>query len=112
MLIAFELTMPGRNSWDGKWSGEDRCYVIVKGLRKPPELRSYGYNFGDGWYARVAVFEVSPTTARKLRKQSNGFCGYDWMVDSIIRDGAIYASADEKPEVKALGTGADATGGG
>ena len=98
MLIAFELSMPGRNSWNGKWSGENRLYVIVKSLRtNPPKLGLYSYDFGDGWRANIAVREVTSAAARTLRKQSNGFCSYDWMVDSIIRDGDIYGPTQPKP---------------
>lgn len=26
-----------------------------------------------------------------------GFCGYEWMIDSIIRDGDIYSTIKPKP---------------
>ena len=97
MLISFELSMPGNNAWNGKWSGEGRCYVIVRGLRSPPKLGYYSYSFGDGWRAAVTVREVSSSAAAKLRKQSAGFCGYDWMVDSIINEGDIYGPTKKKP---------------
>lgn len=100
MLISFELSMPGRNSWNGKWSGQENCYAIVRSFgKKHPKLGLYEYNFGDGWRAQVAVREVTSPAARNLRKQSKGFCGYDWMVDSIIRDGDIYGPTQPKPEV-------------
>ena len=92
MLISFELSMPSNNSWNGKWSGEGRCYVIIKSFRKMPstfKLGYYTYNFGDGWRAGVTVREVTSTAARKLRKQSVGFAGYDWMVNEIITYGQI-----------------------
>ena len=101
MIVAFELSMPGRNSWNGKWSGEGRPYVIVKSFRRnPPKLGRYGYNFGDGWYASVNAREVSQSEARTLRAKSKGFCGYDWMVESIIQDGAIYGPTQPKPELE------------
>lgn len=92
MLIAFELSMPNVGSWNGRWSGEGNCYVIVKWFRKMPEtfkLGYYHYDFGDGWSAGVTVRECSSTAAAKLRKQSKGFCGYDWMVDEIVTYGRI-----------------------
>ena len=105
MILAFTLSMPNNNSWDGRWSGEGRLYVVTrtftgaKGGKKAGEIlssRSYYYNFGDGWGASVSVKEVSPSEARQLRKKSNGFCGYDWMVDSIISHGKILNSLEEK----------------
>jgi hypothetical protein len=50
---------------------------------------SYYYNLGDGWAARVSVREVSASEAAKIRCKSAGFCGYDWMIDSIIHYGEI-----------------------
>ena len=96
MLLAFELSMPGCNSWNGKWSGEDRRFVRVlsvgKGCLAKPG--SYGYDFGDGWYASVSVREVDGQEARKLRRVSAGFCGYDWMIDEIRCWGRIKTLAE------------------
>jgi hypothetical protein len=96
MLLAFELSMPGVNSWNGRWSGEQKPHVKVlnvgaKCLAKPGR---YGYDFGDGWRASVTVREVDGKTARKLRRESAGFCGYDWMCDEIRFDGRIKTLAE------------------
>lgn len=40
---------------------------------------------------------VTGEQARTIRKKSEGFCGYDWMVDSILNDGAIYGPTQPKP---------------
>lgn len=101
MNIAFTLTMPGRNTWNGRWSGDEDLFVVIKNFRKPPtafKLGYYSYNFGDGWQAAINVQEVTSPAARKMRKQSKGFCGYEWMIDSIIRDGQIYGPTQPKPE--------------
>ena len=93
--IAFFLSMPNVGSWNGQWSGHGGRYVIVKSFRnKSPILEnltdgSWSYNFGDGWGASVRMKEVDATTARKLKKDSDGFCGYDWMIASIISHGEI-----------------------
>lgn len=103
MLIAFELSMPGKASWNGKWSGEGQVYVRVRTIRKKEggegivEKGCYHYHWEDGWSAAVLVRRVDSTEARKLRRRSAGFCGYDWMVDSIVKHGAIYASHDDRP---------------
>lgn len=46
----------------------------------------YTYNFGDGWVAAVSVREAK---AREI--PSCRFCGYEWMIDSILKRGAITA---------------------
>lgn len=86
--------MPQNNSWNGKWSGEGKSYSIIQKFRENQSNKdlvakilagSYWHNFGDGWAASVDVEEVDGTQARKLKKNSLGFCGYEWMVSSIIR---------------------------
>ena len=29
-IVLFTLSMPGRNSWNGRWSGEGKKYNIVR----------------------------------------------------------------------------------
>lgn len=99
MLISFELSMPSVASWDGKWSGAGKLYVRVMSFRKPPTLPDgkqlagsrHTYNFSDGWVAAVTVREVTSSAAKQLRKDSAGFCGYDWMIKSILQHGEILA---------------------
>lgn len=106
MILAFLLSMPGNNAWNGRWSGDGRCYAVLKSftgkradrLKDTLADRSFGYNFGDGWFARVEVKAVDSTEARRLRKASQGFCGYEWMIDSILADGKIYGPTQPKPE--------------
>lgn len=104
MILSFRLTMPNVNSWNGKWSGEGKKYIITKRfLKKDIELANdlvktgyYHYNFGDGWSAGIYVEEVDSRQAAKLRKLSVGFCGYDWMVESILKYGKILNSLQQK----------------
>jgi hypothetical protein len=109
--LAFILSMPGCSSWNGKWSGEGSLYAIIKsfGSKKAQAkaeiilaARHYGYNFGDGWRAAVEVKRVEGSELRDIRKRSKGFCGYDWMVDSILADGAIYGPTQPKPPLAGL----------
>lgn len=96
-IVVFELSMPNNNAWNKKWSGEGRCYAVVKNLGKSKKAEakaqklagSYYYNFGDGWCASVSVREVTKEQAAKLRRMSKGFCGYNWMIDSILMYGEI-----------------------
>lgn len=87
--VIFELSMPSNNAWNGKWSGEGGDYTVAKriAVAKFDSLKPrYTYNFGDGWIAAVRVREAAPR-----EKASNRFCGYEWMIDSILKRGAITA---------------------
>jgi len=105
LIIEFRLSMPGVASWSGKWSGDGNNYVIykqttLKTLERLGLIRydavtevSWTYPFSDGWRACV--------TARLLRRnekkqKSDGFSGYNWMVDSIIASNCI----KPRPSVK------------
>ena len=105
MKLAFTLTMPNNNSWNGKWTGADRLYVKVIdfGTAKKPLAKyapiigkAFYYNFGDGWGASVSVREVDSKEARELKKKAAGFCGYDWMVDEIRYHGRILTLAERE----------------
>lgn len=89
--VIFELSMPSNNSWNGKWSGEGAVYTVAKTMTnaKFDELKPrYTYSFGDGWIAAVSIREAKPR-----EKATNRFCGYEWMIDSIVRRGTIIADA-------------------
>jgi len=101
MYLEFKLSMPNVGSWNGKWSGEGTYYAIVKRLKfdKAEEVlkhSSYYYGWDDGWGALVKVTQIDAKQARKIQKLSSGFCGYDWMVDSIISFGKILNSKQQK----------------
>lgn len=99
MMLAFVLTMPGRNTWNGRWSGEEMTFAVVKNLgrgqaaRKKGEalLGNHGYAWDDGWRANIEVREVDAAEARRLRAKSRGFCGYEWMVDNLLLYGSTRA---------------------
>ena len=109
MIVSFELTMPNVASWNGRWSGEGKKYFIIRkftgkaskevisklfvGTITPLEARnSWYYRWEDGWGANVEAEIVDAYTANKRKKVSSGFCGYDWMVDSILKNGKIQTS--------------------
>jgi len=108
MILSFELSMPGIGSWNGKWSGAGGLYAIVKNLgrsqkaeakgREIIENGSYAYGWNDGWSARIRVREVDAAEARKIRRASRGFYGYDWMVQLILFYGKIQTGADRVAE--------------
>lgn len=82
--VKFILTMPNVGSWNGKWSGEKDEFSIIKKI--PEKLfkqfqlpATFHYNFGDGWTACIEM-----RLAKSREKATNLFCGYDWMIDSIL----------------------------
>lgn len=99
MKLLFTLNMPNVNSWNGRWSGEGNVYARIRNFgtakktaeRLRPILDSgyFYYNFGDGWGASVTVKEATAEDVKRVKKQSRGFCGYDWMIDSILEHGDI-----------------------
>ncbi|MBK7381654.1 MAG: hypothetical protein IPJ03_22200 [Ignavibacteriales bacterium] len=47
-MLAFILTMPGKGSWDGKWSGEGKLYCETRSLEKQKELEWCEWMDDDG----------------------------------------------------------------
>lgn len=85
--VEFRLLMPGVASWDGKWSGEERNYVLYLQLSEADIGRlsiptGWYYSWDDGWCAEVRARVMEKG---ERRKKSDGFNGYDWMVDNILR---------------------------
>ena len=96
-MIAFELTMPNKGSWNGRWSQEGQVFVRCYDQRKVPKEywnKSFYYRWDDGWTACVAANKVTTAEAKKLERQSKGFCGYDWMIRSIIQHGFIATESE------------------
>ena len=106
MILCFTLSMPGRNSWDGKWSGSGNLYAKVinfgksqKATKKAESILKQGpfyHHFGDGWSACISVKEVTAKEANTIRRKSKGFYGYDWMIESIRYDNEIIAPSQRK----------------
>jgi hypothetical protein len=97
MLVSFELDMPNPPSWNGKWSGEGKLYCVIRNVGSSRDARAkwekligrYSHRWEDGWTAIITVREVTSTAAIRMRKQSAGFCGYEWMIDAIAKHGKI-----------------------
>lgn len=93
--IEFRLTMPGRGSWDNKWSGEGRNYLLVRDvgadLAGQLDGQTWSYAWEGGWRAEVSA-RILPED--ETLRYSHGFHGYEWMVASILQYGKIYADPD------------------
>lgn len=94
-MIVFTLTMPGRGSWNNAWSGEGQIYARMREERFVPQEivgKSFYYRWDDGWCACVDMQKMPARETRRLKQKSIGFAGYDWMLDSLIKDGYIHTS--------------------
>ena len=98
-MIVFELTMPGKGSWNGKWSQEGTCFARIRKERDVPKEywnKDFYYGWDDGWTACVSVTQMPAAQARKIERKSKGFCGYDWMIKSIIECGEILTDKERR----------------
>lgn len=59
-------------------------------------INMLNFDFGDGWGANVRAEIINGAGATKRRKNSKGFAGYDWMVQSIIFYGEITTETQRK----------------
>lgn len=112
MIISFELTMPNVASWNGRWSGEGKKYYVVrkaysheakriKELIGEKQSVSWYYRWEDGWGANVSLEIIDAAEGRKRRKITAGFCGYEWMIESILKYNRIFAKHQEPKPVTA-----------
>ena len=87
-IVCFELTFPNRGSWNGHWSDEREGHCLFKKMKEKEAQKYNGrdwyYNFGDGWCANISATINDAYTTRFLKRKNGGFCGYNWMVDSIM----------------------------
>jgi len=101
MIIAFTLSMPRNNAWNNCWTGAEKMYIVTRTVPKDKaseilKIGSFGCSFGDGWVANISAESVDSRQAAKLRKKSSGFCGYEWMVNSIITTNEIQCPGGDK----------------
>ena len=103
--------MPNVGSWNGKWTGAAKKYYVIKKLsdrymKSKDHFKdllekgkdSWHYSFGDGWGAGILVEIIDGVESRKRKKASAGFCGYEWMIDSIC----MYGEISTEKEIKTL----------
>lgn len=89
--VEFKLSMPNCASWNGEWSGKGKNYSRVRKLNKKTlkflgldvrDTMNWYHGWSDGWGACVSarVLEVGERV-----EKSDGFAGYDWMINNILR---------------------------
>ena len=69
--VEFKLAMPGRNTWNGKWSGDDRNHTLLRTLDPMTAVSLDGgywsYAWSDGWCARITARIVLEEPTEKSR---------------------------------------------
>jgi hypothetical protein len=99
--VEFRLSMTNSPSWNGRWSGEDKNYVVwreldTNALKKllwddtNNEFfieRTWFHRWSDGWCAGIKA-RIVPVGEELPR--SDGFHGYEWMVDNLLKRGTPY----------------------
>ena len=99
-MLSFQLTMRGNNSWNGRWSGDEKLYYRFRKVQKEREGKldgqRFAYSFGDGWVANVVVEKIDAKEKRRRQQKSDGFAGYDWMIDEILEHGRILRVEERK----------------
>lgn len=103
----FKLGMPNVGSWNSRWSQEDRMFARIVRLSdrsKQSKIEteekiklwsgSHYYDFEDGWGASITVKEVTEKEAKLIKKKSDGFSGYDWMITMIMTHGRILTRSE------------------
>lgn len=95
--LIFKLTMPNPPSWNGHWSGENEKHTRARDFTDDefaalPKsvIGTHFWHWDDGWTARIDV-SVTDDSRSKKRALNNsvGFCGYDWMIEEILKFGTI-----------------------
>lgn len=72
-MSEFELSMPNKGSWNGKWSQEGQLFVRTRRERDVPKEywnKSFFYRWDDGWTACVTTTRMPANEARKLERKS------------------------------------------
>jgi hypothetical protein len=93
-VIWFVLRMRNTPTWNGRWSGAGDLYAkrVNVSVKKAEELLKEGsffFRWSDGWSCSVDVVKPHAAEARRMAKSTKGFCGYDWMINSILKYGQI-----------------------
>ena len=103
MTLCFELSMPTSASWNNRWSGENDFYALLKSTGSKEEMEKFKelsggcwtYRWDDGWSACITARIVNSKEWKKISRKSKGFCGYEWMVESILKHGEIILEESE-----------------
>ena len=102
-IISFEYHTTQIGSWDKKWSGSGKVFAKLKTISKEQKEKlekmgfaiqkgkshSFHYDFQDGWACNVTMTVGTKKEFQSIMRQSQGFLGYDWMIQDILENGQI-----------------------
>lgn len=102
-VLLFEYGHSRIGSWDGKWSGEGSVFAkeVLLTKERKQHLESLGidckkgvkhkfsHDFGDGWVAEINMTVGNKKDFKEIMKASQGFMGYEWLIDSILKYGKV-----------------------
>ena len=91
-MIVFELATMSMKERLRAWPENGQTHVIVKYDDEVPKRCLnvwYRYQDMEGELTRIHVYKLPSAKATSLANKSVGFCGKEWMVDSIIKYGRI-----------------------
>lgn len=102
-VLLFEYGHSKINTWNGRWAGEDKIFAkeVFLSTSKRERLselgfdlrrgakKSFTHDFGDGWVAEITMTVGAKKDFKEVMKHSEGFMGYEWIIDSILKHGKI-----------------------
>lgn len=102
-VLLFEYGHSKINTWNGRWAGEDNVFAkeVFLSTSKRERLKELGFDlrrgakktfthdFGDGWVAKITMTVGAKKDFEEIMKHSEGFMGYEWIIDSILKHGKI-----------------------
>ena len=81
-VLLFEYGHSKINTWNGHWTGEGKVFAKEVFL-------TFTHDFGDGWVAKITMTVGAKKDFEEIMKRSEGFLGYEWIIDSILKHGKI-----------------------
>ena len=92
--VAFQLMFLRQldGSWvpaDDKFLATTRQFMSQGTACKFVEHGEYVFDMEDGRRAVITAQRINEAQRNRLVRESDGFCGCEWMVDSIVKHGKI-----------------------
>jgi len=106
MYIMFRLTVSRFQKVPSDNCVYDKFYVIAKEFNSNSDKlkadiitfrKNFYYEFNNGLEVKISVIKLRcRVDFFKVKAESKGFCGYDWMVTSIIKNLKILQPQEEE----------------
>ena len=97
MFLQFTLNKPNKETIvDREFTKKVYARILKIDEKKIPNImdilktKYFHYDFNDEWSGGVTVEKVTKKRAEFVSKNTLGFATYQWMIDSILKDGFIH----------------------